>query len=116
MPPSRICLLPLLFGAAAAWSCDGHMTVAQIALDSGIMSPATISAANKLVAFLAPNYPSSGATFSEVACWADDIRSSEPTTSGWHFIDLPVCFLVRAIGRAQARKSRHEISQPFKEE
>ena len=39
--------LSSVFSAAAAWSCDGHMTVAQIALDSGIMSAASIAAANK---------------------------------------------------------------------
>ncbi len=79
--------------AVSGWSCDGHMSVAQIALDSGIMSSATIMAANELVSFLDPQYPYTGPSFQETACWADDIRSKEPDTAGWHYIDLPVCRL-----------------------
>lgn len=46
-----------------------------------------------VVAALVPQYPSTGASFQEIACWADDIRSQEPATAGWHFIDIPVCRL-----------------------
>lgn len=43
----RAALILASAAGAAAWSCDGHMAVAQIALDSGIMSSATIASANK---------------------------------------------------------------------
>ena len=75
-----------------AWSCDGHMVVAQLALSSGIMSATTLQKAKGLVDFLNAQYPRTGATFQEVACWADDIRSSEGF-GNWHFIDIPVCRL-----------------------
>ena len=89
----RAAVLVSLAAGASAWSCNGHMTVAQIALDSGIMSANTIAAVNELVSLLAPTYPATGATFQEIACWADDIRSKEPATAGWHFVDFPVCRL-----------------------
>jgi hypothetical protein len=89
-------LLAAIWPLATAWSCDGHMAVAQIALDSGIMSSKAIAAANDLVSFLTPQYPKSGPTFQEIACWADDIKAAEPTTRNWHYIDIPVCKLTPA--------------------
>ena len=68
------------------------MVAAQIALDSGIMCAPTIAAANSLVELLNSQYPASGKSFTDVACWADDIRAKEGY-GDWHFIDLPVCRL-----------------------
>lgn len=68
--------------------------VAQLALDSGIMSPATISAAGELIALLVPFYPDTGSSFTEAACWADDLKARDAyQEADWHFIDLPVCKL-----------------------
>lgn len=75
------------------------MAVAQVALDSGLMSAKAIGAAKALVDYLNAQYPYSGSTFQEIACWADDIRSQEPTTAGWHFI-------VRAPSARNARLLR----------
>lgn len=77
---------------AAAWFCDGHMLVAQIAQDSGIMSAATLDKVNTLVKVLADDYPATGPSFVESACWADDLKYpyAAPQEASWHFIDLPV--------------------------
>jgi len=75
-----------------SWFCDGHMAVAQIALDCGIMTPATTAAAEDLITFLFEDYPSTGPSFVESACWADDLKAmSTGQEADWHFIDLPVC-------------------------
>ena len=76
---------------AGAWSCDGHMAVAQVALDSGLMSAKVFGAAKDLVDYLNAQYPYTGTTFQEIACWADDIKSQEPATAGWHFIVRAHC-------------------------
>jgi hypothetical protein len=44
-----------------------------------------------VVTYLNPQYPKSGTTFQEIACWADDVRPSQPSTAPWHFIDIPTC-------------------------
>ena len=66
------------------------MLVAQVALDSGIMSASTASAAQALIAEIASYYPGSP-DFVTAAAWADDLKSeSEYLEANWHFIDLPV--------------------------
>ena len=83
-------LLLLSLRPSFGWSCDGHMAIAQVALDSGLMTQQTVAAATALIEFLNPSYPASGVSFVDAACWADDIRSSEGF-GDWHFIDFPVC-------------------------
>lgn len=66
------------------------MLTANVALKSGIMSQATIDAANELIAYLASDYAASP-DFITSACWADDLKSSSaPQEANWHFIDIPV--------------------------
>jgi hypothetical protein len=88
-------LLALLHAPlATAWFCDGHMAVAQIARDSGIMTPATLAAADTLISYLNADYPETGTTFTEAACWADDLKShGAAQEADWHYLDLPVCRL-----------------------
>lgn len=87
-------LVVALLPAASAWFCDGHMLVASVALKSGIMSASTIQSANALIDYLVSDYPSTGPSFTESACWADDLKSSGVyQEANWHFIDLPVCRL-----------------------
>lgn len=69
------------------------MAIAQIALDSGIITQDNVAKAEALIAALAPEYPKTGPSLMESACWADDIRSSRPETSAWHFIDIPDCHI-----------------------
>lgn len=54
-----------------------------------------------MIAALASQYPTTGSSFQEAACWADDIRSQEANTAGWHFIDIPVCRLSDPAGCTQ---------------
>ena len=75
---------------AAAWWCDGHMLTAQVALDSGIMSAATVAAVHAVTAEINAYYPASP-EFVSSACWADDLKSSGAYQEAeWHFIDIPV--------------------------
>ena len=74
-----------------AWFCGGHMLVAQVALDSGIMTPEVTAAVQGLVDVLTPSYPATGPTMVESACWADDLKSAATgEEASFHFIDLPV--------------------------
>ena len=79
-------------GSAAAFFCDGHMLVAQVALDSGIMTAATVAKVNALVQALNNDYPGTGTTFVESACWADDLKAhATAQEASFHYIDLPIC-------------------------
>jgi len=75
---------------AAAWWANGHMITAQVALDCGIMSAATIKSVQDITAEIASYYPESP-EFLSSASWADDLKSSgEYLEAVWHYIDLPV--------------------------
>jgi hypothetical protein len=95
----------LVLGGAAlparAWGCDGHQTVALVAEKH--LSPA----AKKMVFDLLNNNPVDPAleryckdqgpdAMTNASTWADDERSKDPSTGGWHFIDSP-----RAAKRSQ---------------
>ena len=76
--------------SAAAWWCDGHMLTAQVALDSGIMSAATVASVQSITAEIASYYPGSP-EFVSSACWADDLKSEGAyQESEFHYIDIPV--------------------------
>lgn len=84
----RLFLLPL--SVAHAWWATPHMIVAQAAIDSGIMSPATIASANALIKEIGSYFPASP-DFVQCAPWADDLKSEgEYLEANWHFIDIPV--------------------------
>ena len=90
--------LALAAGASAApawgWGCDGHQTVALVAEKH--LSPAA-----KAMVFDLLNSNSVDPTLdryckdqgpdamTNAATWADDERSKDPSTGGWHFIDIP---------------------------
>jgi hypothetical protein len=77
--------LSLLFLAAApealAWDAEGHQVVAAIA-----ERHLTPEAREGMQALLGPAHLHDR----DVAAWADDIRSSQPETRGWHFVDIPL--------------------------
>lgn len=94
-------LCPLLFLAcsasvnAHAWGCEGHEIVALIAMKH--LQPQVaeqlnaILAASPVSATLRRYCRSSGLpAIAEVASWADDIRSEQPETGPYHFIDIPL--------------------------
>lgn len=88
-------LLTLFASPAFPWGCEGHRTVALVALDE--LSPGARSMAERLLQGQ-PGDPSlhrfcgpSGLDpFADVATWADDIRERRKETAPWHFIDIPL--------------------------
>lgn len=71
-----LCLVP----QAAAWGPDGHSIVAEIAqrrLDA--------HARAQVQALLGR-----GHSLASEASWADDVRTTRPETTNWHFVDIPI--------------------------
>src|SRR5438034_9533029 len=88
----------LLFGSGPAfpWGCEGHRTVALIAMRQ--LTPNALAMANQLLQGQ-PDPPlhrfcgSSGLDpFADLSTWADDFRDTPPgkDTALWHFIDVPL--------------------------
>ena len=86
----------LLFYPVRAWSwgCEGHQTVAMIAEKH--MNAHALEMANKLLQSqpidpaLARYCSSQGLDLmADSSTWADDLRSSRPEASPWHYIDIP---------------------------
>jgi hypothetical protein len=79
---------------AAAWGCEGHQAIAQLA--ERLLDPATRAAVTAMLA-AAPIDPSldrycKGAGDDPIvnaSTWADDERAVAPATAAWHFIDVP---------------------------
>jgi hypothetical protein len=80
---------------AFAWGCDGHQAVAILA--ERLLSPATLTtmrtvlAASPVDPTIKPFCPPvAGDPIANAATWADDNRTIDPSTAGWHFIDFPL--------------------------
>jgi hypothetical protein len=92
---------------AAAWGCDGHRAVVFVA--ERLLGAATLSAARATLA-AAPIDPAlrrfcdpiPDDPIADGATWADDYRDVDPTTFGWHFIDVP-----RSVALTAANESRY---------
>jgi hypothetical protein len=79
---------------ATAWGCDGHRAVVFIA--ERLLMPATLASVKATLAAapiepglrrfcdLVPDDP-----IADSSTWADDYRDVDPTTFGWHFINVP---------------------------
>jgi len=92
-------LIPLLLLLCAApafpWGCEGHRTVALVAL-AQLTPDARAMASNLLQG--EPSDPSLHAfcghsdlpPFAQMSTWADDIREKRKETAPWHFIDVPL--------------------------
>lgn len=63
-----------------AWDAEGHQVVAAIAEHH--LTPEARTSLQRLLG-------SAHLHDRDVAAWADDIRSSQPETRGWHFVDIP---------------------------
>lgn len=79
---------------AWSWGCEGHQAVAMIAEKQ--MSAHAREMANKLLQSQPidpslPRYCSSHGLdlMADASTWADDLRSSRPEASPWHYIDIP---------------------------
>jgi len=65
----------------SAWGAVGHHVVARIAWT--LLTPGAKAEAQRLLG-------DGMETFVSASTWADDVRSSRPETSNWHFVDIPV--------------------------
>jgi len=85
-----VCAVP-----AYPWGCEGHRTIAMIALQQ--LSPH----ARTMSARLLQNEPSDATLhgfcgpsglvpFAQMSTWADDIREKRKETAPWHFADIPL--------------------------
>ncbi len=73
--------VPLLGGAASIprWGGDGHKIIAEIALAH--LSPAVANETRRLLG---------GQNIPDIASWADQIRSQQPATGPWHYVDIEI--------------------------
>lgn len=88
-------LLAIWAGPAFGWGCEGHRTVALIALQQ--LTPNARAAASRLLQGEPDDptlHPFCGASglhpFADMSTWADDIRERRKDTAPWHFIDIPL--------------------------
>ncbi len=79
---------------AKAWGCEGHQTIALIAKKH--LNPRALAMVEKILTdnpidpALKRYCPSDGLDpMADAATWADDYRTIDPTTGGWHFFDIP---------------------------
>jgi hypothetical protein len=80
---------------AHAWGCEGHEIVALIALKH--LQPLVVNQVNAILnaspisATVKRYCRTSGLPIiADVATWADDIRSDQPDTGSYHFVDIPL--------------------------
>lgn len=80
---------------AHAWGCEGHEIVALIAMKH--LQPQVANQVNAILAAspigstLKRYCRSSGLpVMADVSTWADDVRSDQPETGPYHFIDIPL--------------------------
>jgi nuclease S1 len=79
---------------ARAWGCDGHQTVALVAekhLSANAKATVFDLLANNPVDPTLARYCTDQGpdAMTNASTWADDERSKDPSTGGWHFIDIP---------------------------
>jgi hypothetical protein len=74
-------LVPVVSQArpAVRWGPDGHRIVAAIAL--GRLSPAAANETRRLLG---------GQNITDIASWADQIKSQQPATGPWHYVDIEI--------------------------
>ena len=92
---NRFALLLLCATPAFPWGCEGHRTVAMVAL--GQLTPHALAMASNLLPGEPPGLSprhfcghSNLPPFADVSTWADDIRDKRKETAPWHFIDIPL--------------------------
>jgi nuclease S1 len=66
-------------GQALAWGQEGHSIVAEIAQRR--LSPQAEAAVRAVLG---------NGSLAAVSTWPDDVRASRPTTTKWHFADIPL--------------------------
>lgn len=79
---------------AFAWGCDGHRAVAMLA--ERLLNPSVLAkmravlAASPIDPAIKPYCPPlPDDPIAEASTWADDNRTLDPSTAGWHFINFP---------------------------
>lgn len=97
-----VIVLGILFASAAvaprrawSWGCEGHQIVARIAewhlTPQAAQKTAEILAQSKIDSQL-ERFCGRGHGFDafvDASTWADDVREDRPSTSEWHFLDIP---------------------------
>jgi len=66
-------------GQALAWGQEGHSIIAEIAQRR--LSPKAVAAVQSVLGT---------GSLAAVSTWPDDVRASRPTTTNWHFADIPL--------------------------
>jgi hypothetical protein len=92
---NRFALLLLCVSPAFPWGCQGHRSVALVALEQ--LTPHARAMTSNLLQG-EPSDPSLHRfchhgdlpPFADVSTWADDIREKRKETAPWHFIDVPL--------------------------
>jgi hypothetical protein len=83
-----IVLLVCSLQVCQAWWCGGHMLVAQIAYQT-VDDDTRNFIQNVSQSFSTQGPWPKSPDFTQLACWADDIKSNIAVMEGWHFINLP---------------------------
>ncbi len=79
---------------AFAWGCDGHQAIAILA--ERLLNPATLAVmrtvldASPVDPAIKPFCRPAGDPIVDASTRADDQRTHDPSTAGWHFIDVPL--------------------------
>jgi nuclease S1 len=88
-------LLLVCAAPAFPWGCEGHRTVALVALEQ--LAPHARAMASNLLRGEPSDPsvrhfcgPSDLPQFAHMSTWADDIREKRKETAPWHFIDVPL--------------------------
>lgn len=86
LQPSALAAVAVLLTAAAQradavrrWGPDGHRIVAEVAL--GRLSHSVADETRRLLG---------GQNITEIASWADQVRTQRPSTGPWHYIDIEI--------------------------
>ena len=78
----------------SAWGCEGHQAVAILAEQvlgvASLQALRAVLTASPIDPSLRRNCPAVPSDIiADAATWADDQRAAEPSTSSWHFVNLP---------------------------
>jgi S1/P1 Nuclease len=73
-------LMLVSIGQALAWGQEGHSIIAEIAQRR--LSPDAAAMVEQVLG--------KGRSLASIASWADDAREHRPSTTNWHFVDIPL--------------------------
>jgi len=91
---TSLILLSCASSNAYAWGCDGHRAITMLAerlLTPGVVANMrAVLAASPIDPAMKPYcLPVADDPIADASTWADDNRTLDPSTAGWHFINFP---------------------------